>query len=399
MAFERRVLAAMCALIFANQLGFGAMVPSLPLYAEGFGVSAAAIGAAIAAYGLARFVVAMPSGQVADRWGRRPALAVGGLASAAGNAWSVYADAYPEFLLARFAAGAGAGMVVTVGSIVLADISTPERRGRTIAIYQGTFIFAVGIGPLPGGLLAEAWGLAAPFWFCAAASLAAGAVALFAVGETRGLARARAGRGALPPLGAQMRLLWANTGFMLVSAIALVNALTRTGGLFNIVPILGAARIGLDYGEIGLALSAGSILGLLAVYPAGMAVDKWGRKAVIVPATAATAASFAVFGFADSFLWFAAASALWGIASSVGGSAPAAYAADSAPPGMNASAMSMFRMLGDVGYVVGPILLGAIVDAAGAGAALWLSAGLLLAVGAAFARRAPETHPLAAGRG
>ncbi|MDA1311203.1 MAG: hypothetical protein O2985_16565 [Proteobacteria bacterium] len=62
MTFERRVLIAMCALIFANQLGFGAMVPSLPLYAESFGVSATAIGMAIAVYGLARFALAMPSG-------------------------------------------------------------------------------------------------------------------------------------------------------------------------------------------------------------------------------------------------------------------------------------------------------------------------------------------------
>ena len=189
-----------------------------------------------------------------------------------------------------------------------------------------------------------------------------------------------------------MRLLWSNAGFMLVSGIALINALTRTGGLFNVVPIIGSMRIGLDYDEIGIGLAVGSVLGLVAVYPAGMAVDRWGRKVVIVPATAITGASFVMFGVADSFVWFAAANALWGIASSIGGSAPAAYAADSAPRGMNASAMSMFRMLGDIGYVVGPIMLGLIVDLHGSGAALMLSALLLVAIGLAFARWAPETY-------
>ena len=48
MTFERQVLIWMCILIFVNQLGFGVMVPSLPLYAETFGVSSAAIGGAIA---------------------------------------------------------------------------------------------------------------------------------------------------------------------------------------------------------------------------------------------------------------------------------------------------------------------------------------------------------------
>ena len=286
MTFERNVLIWMCVLIFANQLGFGAMVPSLPLYAETFGVSGTAIGFAIGVYGLARFVMAIPSGQISDKWGRKPALAIGGLLATAGNLLSVYATAYPEFLLARFIAGAGAGMVVTTGSVILADITTPARRGRIIAIYQGTFIFAVGIGPLPGGYLAQNFGLLAPFWFCALASFLAGSIALLKVKETRQLAKEKEIKGTvLPPLKDQLKILSKNTGFVLVSGIALAHALTRTGGLFNIVPIIGSFKIQLEYDEIGIALAVGSLLGLCAVYPAGVAVDRWGRKAIIAPFT------------------------------------------------------------------------------------------------------------------
>ena len=393
MTFERNVLIWMCVLIFANQLGFGAMVPSLPLYAETFGVSGAAIGLAIGVYGLARFVLAIPSGQISDKWGRKPALAIGGFLSTAGNLLSVYATDYPEFLIARFIAGAGAGMVVTTGSVILADITTPARRGRVIAIYQGTFIFAVGIGPLPGGLLAQNFGLLAPFWFCAFASFIAGSIALFIVKETRHLARQKEIKGTvLPSLADQLKILSKNIGFVLVSGIALSHALTRTGGLFNIIPIIGSFRIQLAYDEIGIALAIGSLLGLCAVYPAGVAVDRWGRKAIIVPFTFVTGISFLLFAVAETFFWFAFANALWGIASGIGGSAPAAYAADSAPPGMNASAMSLFRMLGDIGYVVGPILLGFIVDIHGTNVALYTAASILFIIGTLFARFAPESY-------
>ena len=393
MTFERNVLIWMCVLIFANQLGFGAMVPSLPLYAETFGVSGAAIGLAIGVYGLARFVLAIPSGQISDKWGRKPALAIGGFLSTTGNLLSVYATDYPEFLIARFIAGAGAGMVVTTGSVILADITTPARRGRVIAIYQGTFIFAVGIGPLPGGLLAQNFGLLAPFWFCAFASFIAGSIALFSVKETRHLARQKEIKGTvLPSLADQLKILSKNIGFVLVSGIALSHALTRTGGLFNIIPIIGSFRIQLAYDEIGIALAIGSLLGLCAVYPAGVAVDRWGRKAIIVPFTFVTGISFLLFAVAETFFWFAFANALWGIASGIGGSAPAAYAADSAPPGMNASAMSLFRMLGDIGYVVGPILLGFIVDIHGTNVALYMAASILFIIGTLFARFAPESY-------
>ena len=197
---EWRVLFWMCVLIAINQLGFGALVPSLPLYAQAFGVPASAIGMAVGIYGLARFVVALPAGKLADWMGRRPTIALGGLISGLGNLWCAYATAYPEFLVARFVAGFGAGLIVTTGHVVLADISTPERRGRILSIYQGTFIFAVGIGPLPGGLLAEYYGLAAPFIGTGCASLAAMAVAWFAVPETREFAQNRAANaGVMPP--------------------------------------------------------------------------------------------------------------------------------------------------------------------------------------------------------
>jgi DHA1 family multidrug resistance protein-like MFS transporter len=360
-----RILALMCVLIAVNQLGFGGIVPALALYARSYGVAQSAIGLAIAVYGLI---------------------------TAAGNLMCALAPTFTALVVARFVAGAGAAMVLTVGQIVLADITVPANRGRVMAIYQGVFTFAVGIGPLPGGYLADRYGLAAPFLFYAVAGVLAAAVAGLFLPETRDLARARSAVEAPPTFVTQLRLLGRHRGFLLVSVLSFVAFFTRTGALFNLVPVLARDRLALDTGRIGFGLALSSLVGLVLAYPAGVLVDRYGRKTVIVPATILTGLSMLLFLLASSYAGFLAGCVAWSVAVGVGGAAPAAYAVDTAPPGMNAAAMSTYRMLADFGYVVGPITLGLAADLLGITAALGITVALLTVVALAFAWWAPETH-------
>lgn len=395
---RNQVLIWICALIAVNQLGFGSIVPVVPLYARAFGVPLSAIGLTIAIYGLARFLVNVPAGGLADRIGRRGTLALGGLVTVAGNLLCGLAPGYATFLAARFVAGAGAALVLTACQIVVADISTPERRGRMMAIYSGVFAFAVGAGPLPGGLLAGRFGLDAPFFAYAALGGGVAALAWFRVPETKGM---RAGKAAAltdvnappgPSFMRQLRLLTAQRGFALVSLVSFSAFFARTGALFNIIPVLGEERLRLSPAQIGLGLGLISVVGLGLAYPAGVLVDRFGRKAVIVPATMLTGVSLVLFALAPSYAWFLTGCAIWSIASGISGPAPSAYAADMAPPGANAAAMSAFRALADFGYVAGPLLLGLVADAFDANVALAGTAALLVAVASLFARLAPETH-------
>jgi DHA1 family multidrug resistance protein-like MFS transporter len=377
----------MCLLVGVNQLGFGAMVPSLPLYANSFGVSASAIGIAIAVYGFARFVAVLPGGQLADRWGRRPVLAIGGLLSAIGSFWCAGADSFVEFNLARIVAGAGAGIILTVGQIVLADISSPGRRGRNIATYQAAFLFGFGVGPFPGGLLAGAYGLASPFLMTGVASVLTTAIAWFLVSETRSARTNTAAFGKIAEVAfvRQMLQLLSHRGFLLVSLISLMNAVVRTGGLFALIPLLATSTLGLSVAEIGFAMMVSGVCGFIAAYPAGWLADRLGRKAVIVPSTVLTGMSMVLFCYAPSYAWFMAASIVWSVAASISSSAPAAYVADTAPAGMNASAMTAYRMTADAGYVLGPPGLGLLADLTSSTVALVSASVVLVAIGAIFA--------------
>ncbi len=395
---ERSILIWMCALIAANQFGFGAVVPVVALYAEEFGVTQTAIGLTIAVYGLARFLVNYPSGQLSERIGRKPTLAIGGAITVIGTLLCAVAPNYPIFLGARFIAGAGAAFVLTAGQIVVADIASPHNRGRVMAIYTGVFVFAVGAGSYPGGWLATHVGLASPFIANAALAGVVTVLALFFVPETRPVGAKRS-RGAVAggdadrklSLREQIRLLTAIPGFSLICLVSFSAFFARTGGLFNVIPLLAEDEIGLAPDQIGLGIGMISIVGLVLVYPSGTLVDRFGRKAVIIPSAVFSAVAMTSFAFADTFAMFLVSSFLWAASSGIAGAAPAAYAADLAPKDQLGPAMGLYRSVADLGYVIGPLLLGAIADFASPQAALFFTSALLIVSGALFLFNAPET--------
>ncbi|MDQ3548838.1 MAG: MFS transporter [Chloroflexota bacterium] len=383
-----------CVLIAVNQLGFGSIVPILPLYAESFGVSKTAIGLTIAIYGLARFLMNVPTGYVADWHGRRIALAIGGSITVVGNLICALASSYWLFLSGRFVAGAGAAMVITGTQIIVADISKPANRGRMMSVYMGTFMFAVGFGPLPGGQLGQHVSLSAPFYVYCVLGAVVGVLAWTKMPETRGWRADGTFEAQAPsmPFVKQLRLLTAQLGFSLIAIVSFCTFFARTGGLFNLIPTLADNKIGLSAGQIGVGLAMISLMGLLLAYPSGVLVDRYGRKWIIVLSTVISGFSLIAFAQAPTFIWFIVACALWATSSGIASAAPSAYAADMAPSGMNAPAMSMYRMLADFGYVAGPLLLGFAADIFATETALYATAALVIIAGVVFAWLAPESY-------
>jgi multidrug resistance protein len=398
-----RVLLWVCAVIAINQLGFGISVPVLPLYADSFGVSQVAIGLTVAIYGLGRMLFNMPMGQLTDRIGRRQVVLWGELITAAGSLLCGLAPTFEWLLVFRFLGGIGAATVITGTQVMVTDIATPANRGRVMSVYMGWFLFAVGLGPTPGGFIATWFGLQAPFFAFAALSLVAALVCWRWLPETRPVAgrwpAGEAGSPAAnrpperpPATSAVLRQLLSTPAFPLVSLVTLTHFMARTGAIFAVVPVLVHDRLGLTTAQIGLALTLGNAVNLMLMPFAGILTDRLGRRPLIVPGALLSGVAFAAFAVVDSYPLFIALCLLWGFAVGVGGSAPGAYVADLAPPGANGATMGIYRTLSDVGYVVGPALLGIVADAAGAGAALLTIGAIFLVAGTLFGLFAPETH-------
>lgn len=368
-------------------MGQGVISPVLPLLAQKFGVGAAAIGLTLTSFGLARLVLNIPMGIAADRYGRRMLLVSGPLIGAIGMIGSGFAGSLVELLVWRFVAGAGSAIYATGAQVFLADISTPATRARYLGTNQGALLLGVSFGPAIGGFTAEAWGLAAPFVIVGGASLIAMAYAYARLPETRHLGtetpRLAPRTDAPPPRRAWLQLLMSRD-FLLV---ALANAsifFTRTGGRQTILPLLGASRFGLSTASLGAIFTMMALANMALVVPASFIADRFGRKWSIVPSGVLVGITLFMLAAANSYWMFFAAAAAYAVATSLTGPAPAAYAVDISPPGLRGLGLGMFRSAGDIGFLLGPPILGYIADRSSYDASLVADGVFMIVASLAF---------------
>lgn len=391
------VVILLSAQVFLIMLGLGLVTPILPLYAQSFGVGAAAVGSLVTVFGIARMLINIPAGSWTERFGRKGLLVAGPLLTAAGAVGFAFAGSFAELLIWRVVQGVGSAILTTAAMVAVADISHPENRGRIMSLYQGSLLLGAGAGPAVGGFLAEAYGVRTPFLAFAALTTLAALWALLRIPETRPLPEKLEETGTGLPLHPTPRLrhvlqdLLRDRNFILISGITLGVFFTRSGGQMTLLPLLGHNELGMSESAIGLVFTLISACNFAALYSAGTLADRIGRKAVIVPSGLITAVAMGLYLVTGSVQGFFLNALLLGIGTGLGGPAPAAYATDIAPRTALGPAMGLYRTISDLGLVVGPVLLGGIVDVAGFDLAFGVNVLLLLATTLAFAFWATET--------
>ena len=150
--------------VFIDIIGLGIIIPVLPFYVQGFGVSDAVVTVLFAVYALLSFLSAPLLGSLSDRIGRRPVLVISIASSAIG--WLVFASAKSVLVLflGRIIDGLAAGNITSAQS-ALADIAKTDKE-RTVNMGLFGALFGIGfiVGPAIGGALSHI-STTAPFWF------------------------------------------------------------------------------------------------------------------------------------------------------------------------------------------------------------------------------------------
>ncbi len=376
---------------FFVMVGFGVVVPVLPVYVQSFGVGNLEVGAVVSAFALMRFVFSPACGRLIDWAGERTVLAVGIGIVALSSGLVGAADSYLHLLLLRGAGGIGSAMFSVSAMTLLLRTAEPSRRARAIGFYQGGFLIGGMAGPAIGSLLATI-SLTAPFYFYAATLTVAGLVGLFLLRSGgRGSALASAHASALRT---PFRQVLRDERFRAACLANFAQGWTSLGVRTTLIPLFVVVVLGGTSSWTGIALAAAAVAQALALAPAARFVDTVGRKPAIIGAFTVAGLSIVAISFAPNIWVLGALLCVYGVAAAFMGTAPAAAVGDAAGA-RGGRPVSVFSMCADAGAIVGPLVAGLLVDTFSFSAGFAVGAVFLL-IAAAYALRMPSERRVAA---
>jgi len=160
--------------VFIDLIGFGIIVPLVPLFSRHYGASGWLIGLIIASFSAMQFIFSPIWGRLSDRHGRRPILLISTAGAALsyvlfaiGSGLQDHTLALGALLVSRLFAGACGGNI-TVAQAYIADITPPENRSKRMALIGVAFGLGFVFGPAISGVALLLFGSTGPGWTAAA---------------------------------------------------------------------------------------------------------------------------------------------------------------------------------------------------------------------------------------
>jgi len=256
-----------------SMIGFGLIVPLLPVYAREFGASSVEVGLLFSVTALANLILLPVIGPLSDRYGRVLFLCLGLLLMALATLGFYVSHSVEAILVCRFTQGVAMSMHLPVAQAMLGDMIPAGQEGRWMGYFSAVLFAGLGAGPLLGGVASDMFGVQQVFILSAAAMIAALiATAIFLRDDMHRTVTD-------PKTSGWSWQLLANPFVCGVAALQICNG-ALTGLSMAFLPVLGAEQLALGASAIGLVLFIRSPVSMLQSW-SGKLADTHNRKLLI----------------------------------------------------------------------------------------------------------------------
>lgn len=350
---------------FVNRFGSFVSV-FLILYLVEAGYSPGQAGTAAAAYGLGGLISAIAGGYLADRLGRRNAIALSMFAAAGCSLALSQARGLAAIIALTAAFGFTSELYRPASAALLTDLVPKERRLPAFAGYRLAINAGFAFGPGVAGLLAER----SFFWLFvgeAVTSVVFGVLALFVLPEG---VRTRRGE---ERAGEALRTIRRDRPFLLLfGATTIASIVYFQSGVTFPLHVRGG---GLSTAFYGLLISINGALIVLLELPVVSVIRRFPAPRVIATGMALNGVGFSVLAFSADPSVLVASVVVWTFAEMIAAPTSNAYIAELAPANLRGRYQGAYTLTFSLGLTIAPALGGRLFE--------WSPAGLWLLCGAA----------------
>jgi multidrug resistance protein len=349
---KKSPLASILSIVFIDLVGFGMIIPILPLYAQRFQATEWQIGLLLASYSFMQFLASPVLGSLSDRYGRKPVLLCSLIGSAVGYTLMANAVSLATLFAARILAGIS-GASVGTASAYIADITPPENRSKRIGLIGAAFGVGFVLGPAIGGILSH-FSVAAPFWFAAILSILNAIIMWIALPEPERHAVRHQG-----PV--NLRETFEQAGSWRLAVITITYFIGIAG--FAIVTVIYAQvsnrRFDLSQSQISYIFVMMGLIGAMIQGGAiGRLAKRFGDVDLAITGFAVMALSMMAMPLAHSIPVFLVFSAGLAMGNSLSQPTISAIASKGASPALQGRVLGIVQSAGSLGRVFGPVIAG-----------------------------------------
>ena len=379
---------------FAWGLGTGSLQLARPLFAFKVTGDIFLVSFLVASSSIARIIAGPLTGYLTDRWGRKPLVIAGAALRGITTLGQFYTESYLPFFILEFIGQMGVSMWTTSTGVLVGDVTTPENRGRVMAVRTMSSRIGFVAGPAIAGALAVTLGLRYVFLFSTLTKLINLGV-MFWISESRPEeARQRAERKKEVDVEKKPSLLaslFLTKTFIALALVTFGLSMMQMGVFQTLVPVHTQEEVGLNEFEIGNLVSFASVIALLVAFPNGMVSDRFGRKASLVPGMLVLGGSAVLLAISGNYLGIVLMMLLYGIAEGMVQGSTQVYAVDLAPADRRGTVVGVWSIFMSLGGMVTTLLVASLYTAFGAMIAFNGVAGFLIASALVLAFMAKET--------